>query len=240
MLQWHSAWETEGRIVQAPVYTAVTSRKQLFSVGYFQQFRCLFRLKEDGKISHAALDVKVQLILTQTIFIWFLSQVLWENNGSTILLPSRRAQTQFRLLSAVPMQRKWRGGKGGQRYHRGESVVMAVLLWPCWLADSLTWDHFGQLTSISLCSEDETDPMELLIPPTLPTKHKQNTHLTALRESLLFLPAPLTGIRGIRRNKINKSASSLLAVSSHSLRLLIFDKAHNTAFVVKGKKLFCS
>ncbi len=162
--------------------------------------------------------VKIQLILNKTIFIWFLSLALWENSDSIILLLSRRAQTQFRLLSAVPMQRKWRGGKGGQRYHRGESVVMAVLLWPCWLVDSLTWDHFGQLTSISLCSEDETDPTELLIPPTPPTKHKQNTHLTAQRKSLLFLPAPpLTGIRGIRRNKINKSVSSLLTISSHSL-----------------------
>ncbi len=37
----HPAWETEGRIVQAPVYTTMTSRKQLFSVGYFQQFTCL-------------------------------------------------------------------------------------------------------------------------------------------------------------------------------------------------------
>lgn len=53
---WHPAWETEGRIVQAPIYTTMTSRKQLFSVGYFQHFRCLFRIKEDGRISHAALD----------------------------------------------------------------------------------------------------------------------------------------------------------------------------------------
>ena len=53
---WHPAWETEGRIVQTPVYTTVTSRKQLFSVGYFQHFTCLFRIKEDGRISHAALD----------------------------------------------------------------------------------------------------------------------------------------------------------------------------------------
>lgn len=53
---WHPAWETEGRIVQAPVYTAMTSRKQLFSVGYFEHFRCLFMVKKYGRISHATLD----------------------------------------------------------------------------------------------------------------------------------------------------------------------------------------
>ena len=100
----------------------------------------------------------------------------------------KRVQTQFRLFSAVPMQRKCRGGKGGQRYHRGESVVMAVLLWPCWLADSLTWDHFGQLTSISPRSEDETDPMELLIPLTLPTKHKQGAHISQPHARSLLFP----------------------------------------------------
>lgn len=46
---WHPAWETEGRLVQAPAYTTMTSRKQLFSVGYFQQFRCLSRIKERWK-----------------------------------------------------------------------------------------------------------------------------------------------------------------------------------------------
>lgn len=34
----------------------MTSRKQLFSVRYFQHSRRLFRIKEDGKISNAALD----------------------------------------------------------------------------------------------------------------------------------------------------------------------------------------
>lgn len=53
---WYPAWETEGRIVQEPIDTAVISRKQLFSVGYFQQFTCLFGIKEDGGISHAALN----------------------------------------------------------------------------------------------------------------------------------------------------------------------------------------
>lgn len=109
--------------------------------------------------------VKVKLMLTKTIFTWFQSLVLWKDKGSTILVQSKRAQIQFKLLSVLLMQRKWRGGKGGQLYYRGESVVMAVLLWPCWLADSLTWDRFGQLTSISLCCEDETDPVELFIPP---------------------------------------------------------------------------
>lgn len=44
-----------------------------------------------------------------------------------------------------------KSGKRASPYRHGESVVIAFLLWPCWLADSLTWDHSGQLTSISLC-----------------------------------------------------------------------------------------
>lgn len=153
--------------------------------------------------------------MSETVFTWFLNWALWEKKGGAILLQSKRAQTQFRLFSAVPMQRKWRGGKGGQRYHRGESVVMAVLLWPCWLANSLTWDHFGQLTSISLRSEDETDPMELRIPPTLPPKPKKDRHWTTRRKSLLFNRAPpITGIRGIKRDQINKFISCLLSISS--------------------------
>lgn len=53
---WHPAWETEGRIVKATINTATKSRKQLFSDGYFQQFGCLFRIKENGRISHVALN----------------------------------------------------------------------------------------------------------------------------------------------------------------------------------------
>ncbi len=44
-----------------------------------------------------------------------------------------------------------KSGKRASPYRHGESVVIAFLLWPCWLADSLTWDHSGQLTSISPC-----------------------------------------------------------------------------------------
>lgn len=96
----------------------------------------------------------------------FYSLVLYGDKLRTIWAQSWRGADS----SAVPQQRDGEGWgvRGKQCYHCGESVIMAVLLWPCWLTDSFTWDHFGQLTSISLCSVDGRAPAEFLI--TLPCR----------------------------------------------------------------------
>lgn len=141
-----------GNIVYAPIYT----REELFSLCYLQHSRGLIGVKGDGRTNNETLDChscKDPINYAQDHV-----QVISRSGGGTASSSGgKRAQTHFRLFSVTPMQRKWRGGKGGQHYHRGESVVMAVLPWPCWLANSLTWDHFGQLTSILLRSEAETD-----------------------------------------------------------------------------------
>lgn len=50
---WHPAWETKGRMALTLPWHPGNSH---FLFCYFQQFRCLFRIKEDGRISHASLD----------------------------------------------------------------------------------------------------------------------------------------------------------------------------------------
>lgn len=141
-----------GNVVYAPIYT----REELFSLCYLQHSRGLIGAKGDGRTDNETLDchsckVPINYIQDHT-------EVISRSGGGTASsCRGTRAQTRIRLFSVSPMQGKSRGGKGVQHYHRGESVVMAVLLWPCWLANSLTWDHFGQLTSILLHSEAETD-----------------------------------------------------------------------------------
>lgn len=102
---------------------------------------------------------------------------------------------------------------------------MAVLLWPCWLADSLTQDHFGQLTWISLCSEDETDPVEVHIPHT--QKHKRDSHFLVAWNIFYFISVPtLAGIKRIHRKKVNKSALkySQLAINNQEKKQTEFPR----------------
>lgn len=54
---WHPAWETWGKDCSGThLHRCDIQETAIFSVGYFQQFRCLIRIKEDGRISNAALD----------------------------------------------------------------------------------------------------------------------------------------------------------------------------------------
>lgn len=133
----------------------MTSRKR--PDGYFKLFWYLFRTSQGvcyrkvrnrerlcsgnvKKRSRSVKKAKVRPFMTEvkqfvwtTCYLWYFSSVV----GRVLV-----------GLSHSLSQEK--SGKRASPYRHGESVVIAFLLWPCWLADSLTWDHSGQLTSISL------------------------------------------------------------------------------------------
>lgn len=155
-LRVRATWETEAGIVQASVCTTMTSRKR--PNGYFKLFWYLFRTSQavcgrkvwnreklcSGNVKKRSQNVKKKKKSGGTFFhnrgMWT-TCVLWYFSSVVGRVP-------VGLSHSVSQEKS---GKRASPYRHGESVVIAFLLWPCWLADSLTWDHSGQLTSISLC-----------------------------------------------------------------------------------------
>lgn len=110
---------------------------------------CLGLKKVEGLARRLSIfrTVNVKLNSTKSIFTWFPRLVLWEDK-------EKRAPIQLRLLSALPMRRKWRGGKGGQalspwrKCRHGGSALTLLTCWflnmrSFWTADlniSVLWE----------------------------------------------------------------------------------------------------
>lgn len=88
---WHPAWETQGEIVQAPVQTSLWHPGNsyfLFAIFSIPDV-CLGLKKMEGLAMQLLIvrTVKIQSIVSKTIFNWFLSLVLWKNERQQHLAP---------------------------------------------------------------------------------------------------------------------------------------------------------
>lgn len=153
-----------------------------------QQFRCLFRIKGDGRISRPALshqNCKGQINVNQD-HLHLISEPgsgrRRDHRGSDY-----KAQIQFRLLSALPMQRKRRGGEGGAALlpwrkcrHGGSALTLLTCRFPntrlFWTADLNITAQRGRNGSSGA----------FFIPPTLPTKHRKDVQRQNLKVAFSF------------------------------------------------------